>query len=84
MSNDLAGLRDMAAETSGLRAELRKMDEEVIKLRREVERLHGEAFTRVDNILCRLETQGRPSQAADCGWHEALAAVRASVRKEET
>ena len=37
----------------------------------------------LDNILCRLETQGRPSQAADTGWHEALAAVRAALKPEE-
>ena len=34
-------------------------------------------FYVIDNILCRLATQGRPSQAADAGWHEALRAVRA-------
>jgi hypothetical protein len=35
--------------------------------------------TTIDNVLCRLATQGRPSQAADAGWHEALDAVRAAL-----
>jgi hypothetical protein len=38
-----------------------------------------EQFHQIDGIICQLESQGRPSQAADAGWHEALAAIRAAL-----